>query len=455
MTQMVSQIVPRGWVKRSIESLATRVKGGHDAVTEQLASDDSGEIAVLFSGDLKNAQEIQVHKRIKRATLETALRETEIKNFLKNKPLGSKVSEQQLHKIEQKILQRIPEMLLPEKMTILVALARSTAGAVGTYSLGNALVNRAIVAITPDPDKVMPDLLFYYFKNLVLRNSLQEELMPGQKTYVSIKDIKRWLVPLPASMSQQEQLLQRIEALLSGVKSTQNVLQKNKNIGDQLLEGTVRETFTKERMDQWQARKLGDYVELQSGKETFSQDQHGRYPFVKADAIDGSIAQLIIERGWPTRPPQGFLCSLQSDSLLYASTFTAETGWRSRVAMPFAQFAPAPERLCCNEDIFALTVRDTTQLQPRFLFWALQHPGFTGLLLKHGRTQNRLRVSEDQLRQASFHFPKDYAEQARISAYLDACQEQLVQIKKQHDAGRLLIDQMESSILDRAFRGEI
>jgi hypothetical protein len=350
-------------------------------------------------------------------------------------------------------------MLLPEEVTILVALARSKAGAVGTYTQGNAVVNRAIMAITPDPEKILPDLLFYYFKNLVFQSSIQEKLMPGQKTYAPIGDIRKMLVSIPGEIPRQEQLLQRIEALLSGVKSAQDILQKNQNLMDHLLESALREVFISERMSKWETGKLSDQVDIQSGEEELQQNKYERYPFVNADDIDATVEQLMIDRSrmgsdLPT-PAQGFILEHKPECLLYANIFTSDTHWRGRVAMPYYKSAASPEMLRCNSDLFALTIRSPTQLQPRFLFWALQVPGFIAMLQDHRQTQTRLKITEDQLQKSSLLFPKEHEEQERISTYLDAFQERLARMKESHDASRLMIDQMESSILDRAFRGEI
>lgn len=273
--------------------------------------------------------------------------------------------------------------------------------------------------------------------------------MPDRKPFAKVGDIKTLLINVPPK-GKQNQIVQQIETLLSGSEQVQALLQKNRDLMDQLLKSVLRDVFTTDRKLKWMPGRLSDVVTMHNDQEDLLQPQYQTYPFIEAEDIDTTIAHIQIDPGQAESmlpaSAHGTILGNRRDSLVYAGNKTADGTWTRQIAMPYYKLESPPDGLRCKNDLSVLTVKDPRKLHPRFLFWALQDPDVA--ILATGKKQ------QGHLKDLALYIPADPHEQEDISAYLDTCQEQLIQMKESHQASQFAVDQMEGSILDQIFREE-
>lgn len=422
------------WKRQKIGDLLPekqQIYQGRKGIADDLAVEEEGTVALIFSADLQNQQTINYSKRTTREKLAEKLK-------------------QPASEIKWK-----EDVFVPSN-SVLVTIARKRAGDAGMHFSGEAVVNRAIAVITPDPQTLLPELLFYFFKNPHTREKIKRDFMPGGKPNVTLEDIKSLSLIIPPTRDQQEQMVCQIKTLLKQAESVQKLLQTNQMLINRLLEDILRDVFTEKRKKTWEKGRFADLVQLQSMTGAPFAGEDARYPLVEADDIDAAVAEIQIDSstiGTPSEKTRGFLLSAQSESIIYASTFTADTNWQSRVAMPYYRLDASPEPLRCKNDLFGLTIKDPTRLHPRFLFWILADPGFTAQLIERQGFKNNVSLKPEHLPATELPLPK-LDEQERISVELDKYQEKLHQMKKSHRDSLSTVEQMEGSILDQIFREE-
>lgn len=273
--------------------------------------------------------------------------------------------------------------------------------------------------------------------------------MPDGKPFAATEGIKTLPINLPPR-DQQDQMLQQIETLLSGAKQVQSLLQKNQELMDQLLVSALREVFTDERKSTWHRAEPGILTIISNGQEDLRKSQYQTYPFIEAEDIDATTAnvQMNLNRV-EDKPAHGTVLDYDPEHIIFNETVTPDGIRRNLVAMPYYRLEAPPEKVRYRDNLSILKINDPKQLHPRFLFWVLQDPGAVALATgKKGGAKNKQKQLEN------FVMPLNLDEQKNISAYLDGYQEQLIQMQKSLQASQLIVDQMEGSILDQIFQEE-
>lgn len=417
--------LPAGWQRIPLGNKKVfEHQKSNSKVVKALRSDD-GTIPLILEGDLNNTKDVSINKFTTEAKLK-------LEKGGVIKPVYKKTG------------------------TFLMALARDKAGTVGMLTVEKAVLNHAVFAVTPDPNILHPDLLFYYFKNPSIRQYIKDNFMPSAGTYTPLAQLKQMKIPIPPLM-QQEQLLRRINLLLQNVEEAQVRLQKNQDYLDRLLSAVVHDTFTTSRREDWSHAALQDVVIIHAEIDTPTQPQLTSHMYIVADDIDPIVAQLKTASALSETtiaPTHLQVLDDDQDALLYAKKYTREENWQTRVIMPNRDRAPHITGFIFNHDLYHLSVRDKEKLYPRFLFWSLFAPQFAQSMQEGSSTRKEFEVAEAKLLSYPLFFP-DRNEQERISNYLDHIHTKVSQMRVIHAANTKAIEQMEESILGQAFQGKL
>lgn len=424
--QLAQEPLPATWQRIPLEQLAPQAKVGNKKTVERLKSND-GTIPLIYSGDLNGTQSVRINKFVTEKTVQA----------------------------QGKALEPFPM----ENGAVLMALAWDSAGTVGLFT-GQAIFHNAVFAIPPDPNTLLPELLFYYFKNPRIKNIIKDNFAPGTKTYVNSSLVKQLKIPIPPR-SQQEQLLTRIEALLPSVHKAQKLLAENQTRIHQLLASTLQEIFVPLRMTQWHHAQLRDLVTINHPLQPLDQSLNEyEQPSIEADTIHPAVARAIIDRTRTanTTSHTTFSPLSKNPDVIVYSNYYNKAHWQTRVAMPYAD---SDEFLLSNiigfkysSDLYQILVSDTAHLQPRFLFWSLLTPHFTQIM-RGNSSPGKLTITSDKLFSYELFFPEDRNTQERISTYLDAVLEKVRQMDIKQAASLQAIERMEESILNQAFAGKL
>lgn len=180
--------IPSGWEWRFIGDIADMAPD-NDNVTEEKLVRNEGDIPVIFSGDLKNTKDIQVSRWTTQQDLDK-------------------------FKIEP-----------CEEPRLLLARARAeTVGRIGIFR-GKAVHNRGVHAIIPGPNKIDLDYLFYCFREGEINSRIVEEVIDQGKSAIRKEHTRQVVIPVPP-LSQQRQLVERIETLLKDAERMRVLLQE-------------------------------------------------------------------------------------------------------------------------------------------------------------------------------------------------------------------------------------
>lgn len=439
------ETLPPNWrrMKLGDKALIVQASVGDSAATEKLAEVEGGTIPLIHSADLRNEKKIKTEKYVTEETYEQFKQPGQIK-------IVSDKGKQDESTAFTK------GTIADGKGTILLSLARRGVGDVGILDVDRAMYHNVVYAIKAKPEVLSPDLLFYFLKKADIRAYLRADLKSGRQ-YVSVKHVKKLEVLFPEGLEQQGRLLKRIEELLSEVKVAQQATNKNREYIDTLLMGILREVFTDEFMDGWTPGNLADLVTFR-GVQDLYQPEFADAPWIVPDDIDLATAFLTLRRGRVSNTVQpGVALARDANALIYAAEKRRQKQ-QHRLAMPYYDLSLAnqlaPKLLRCDAEFSVFTVNDVSKLHPRFLFWFLLFAQIMPATETRG-TARKVRNDLATFKASTLAYPHDLAQQKRISAYLDALQEQIISMQAHQLACQSATEQMEESILDQAFRGAL
>lgn len=299
--------------------------------------------------------------------------------------------------------------------------------------------------IRPGAD-ITADWVHRYMRRLVFRLEAKEHFRGavGQQR-VPEEFIKSSLIPVPPSVEIQRRIMARIEAIVAEVKRARELLKQMRNDIERLMASVLVETFEDlpTRSSDWQEEPVSQFCHKPQYGYTESADWEPVGPkFLRiTDIQDNKV-------NWDTVPychiPNGQLSRylLESSDILFARS-GATTGKTFLVQeCPLTVFASYLIRLRVREKVC-----------PDFLAWFFRSRKYWSQIQPRGAAQPNMNAK--LLEEIRVPYPKSQEIQRQIISYLGSIQTELDGMQNLLDQDARLVDQIEQSILERAFRGEL
>ena len=330
--------------------------------------------------------------------------------------------------------------------TVLIAMYGATAGEVGILRCW-ASTNQAVCGIYPN-DQVLPEYLYYFFLNI-------KELLVAQATgnaqpNISQQKIKNTEINLPLVPEQKRIVFILDQAFAEIDKARANAEQNLKNARE-LFDSYLNQVFT-QRGENWNnKKKLGDISELITKGTTptsvgFKFTETG-INFVKVESITSSGQFLQNKFAAITDECNE---SLKRSQLKEGDVLFSIAGALGRTALVPLEILPANT----NQALAIIRLKAEVLINKRYLLLALMTGDTMRQVEKHRGGAAQQNLSLGQLK--SFEIPlPTIPEQKRIVAIFEELKISLRKIEKVYEAKSSALDDLKTSILQKAFSGEL
>ena len=289
------------------------------------------------------------------------------------------------------------------------------------------------------------DWLLYALNILNLKSFLTGTTRP-KLTQAAMRKV---LLPVPSSLDIQLHIISRIESLLAEVKESRNLLNLMYRDTKQVINAALDEVFKTVVVERASAQLASQILHITSGSRNWSQyssPSNNGALFIRAGNVGFACIDLSeIER--LSLPPNIDQKRARVNSGDVLVTITgAKVGHCCVVPDKL-------ERAYVNQHVALIRLRE--KLEPRYLMWFILSPsgGIPQIsAMQYGQTKPGLNLTN--LRNLSIPIPGK-SEQYQIISYLDSIQLEVDKMLKLLAQDTKSLAQLEQSILERAFRGEL
>lgn len=341
-------------------------------------------------------------------------------------------------------------MILIRPGDLVVSGINAAKGAIAIYGLDNTEPVAATIhygAYIPDSSRVNVDFLWWMLRSRFFRGLLDEYLPGGIKTELKATRLLPIPIPLPA-LDEQRRILRLIEELSVRIKEACRLNQEARAEADILLGARVSELFKNGPAKGWVDGKLGDYVsdDCYGTSEKTSDDEAGT-PVLRMGNIQKGRIDLQNLRYLHLSERDKAKLLLQSGDILVNRTNSAELVGKCAVFNLEGDYSFAS---------YLIRLRlDWHRADPWLVAAYINSPlGRKYMLSEKRQMTGQANVNCTKLKALPIALPT-LAEQQRIVVELGDLQSKVDILKRPQIETAAELDALMSSILDRAFKGEL
>ncbi len=296
-------------------------------------------------------------------------------------------------------------------------------------------------------ESIMPDWIFYYIRRHTFRMEAKARFRGavGQQR-VPEDFLSSYEIPVPCpdepvrSLETQRRIVTRLETILAEVAEARQLQERIVVDTQQVLKAVLREV--NEQLEQGHSkRKLGDQslFQIVAGQHVLSKDytdQPPGTPYITGPADFGGKYPEVTK--WTTHP---HAMSEPGDVL-----FTVKGSGVGKV-----NCAPVEHSTCISRQIMAIRP-NLQEIDTEYLFYLLRGSFDEFQALRQGAAIPGIR--KEQVEAIEIPLPT-LPKQKEIVNYIEAVNEELLEMQKAQTENADLIAQLEQSFLAQAFRGEL
>ena len=308
-------------------------------------------------------------------------------------------------------------------------------------------ISSGIRIIKPKSNKeLLDDFLFYVLQTELVQNIVKKYTI-GVSIWHASKSIPHVEIPLPP-LKTQKQIVERIEELFEKIDKAKELRQKAKEESEQIFQSALYQIFDKAEK-KWGLKKLREICIINPRK-TEIKDlpdnlEVSFIPMAAVDDISGSI--IIQEKKLLSKVKKGYTYFKDGDVLFAKITPCMQNG-KSAIAKNLT-----------NGIGFGSTefhiLRPSDKVLSEWIYFYIRQPWFRKEAEKHFTgTAGQQRVPQEFLEKTEIPLPP-LPEQKRIVACLDNLKEKVDKLKKLQQKQLEELSELKSSILNRAFSGEL
>jgi|GEM_PF-607170 len=337
----------------------------------------------------------------------------------------------------------------------------------------------------PNPD-ILPEWIFYYIRRKSFREEAKENFRGavGQQR-VPEDFLTEYPIPLPypddpqRSLAEQRRIVARLEMMLGEVREMRAIIREMRKDVDRLMEAALEEVFPEygqKLPGGWEWRPV-KYVATETTRRNpranvqssqrlltspsenmLEQKRDGAdigFRYVEISSVDNRNCRIVLEKvkyilnkDAPGRARQ----VIHENDVIFATT------------RPYLKnIALIPNEL--NGEIcstgFCVLCPIPERIVPKFLFYAVRANSFVKQLLSRQKGATYPAITDEDVfaNQIPLPYPNEpnrsKAVQHHIVAYLEAVEDEILSVQKLLDQDEQAVNQLEQSILEAAFRGEI
>jgi type I restriction enzyme S subunit len=344
-------------------------------------------------------------------------------------------------------------------------------------------IGRGLAALRPNPERVDSSYLLFALRFLEKKIALSG----AGSTFPAItkKQLEDTEIPLPypddpqRSLAEQRRIVARLEMMLTEVREMRAIIREMRKDVDRLMEAALEEVFPEygqKLPGGWEWRPV-KYVATETTRRNpranvqssqrlltspsenmLEQKRDGAdigFRYVEISSVDNRNCRIVLEKvkyilnkDAPGRARQ----VIHENDVIFATT------------RPYLKnIALIPNEL--NGEIcstgFCVLCPIPERIVPKFLFYAVRANSFVKQLLSRQKGATYPAITDEDVfaNQIPLPYPNEpnrsKAVQHHIVAYLEAVEDEILSVQKLLDQDEQAVNQLEQSILEAAFRGEI
>lgn len=307
--------------------------------------------------------------------------------------------------------------------------------------IGHLAINKRAITTNQGCKGLIPaynldvKFLYYFLEDSVdLLNSLGSGTTFKELSGSKLKEIE---IPFPA-LAEQKRIVKKLDEVFEILTKAKEVAEKNLQNSKELFESYLQSVFTNSGED-WERKKLGDIGKVSMCKRVFKQQtsKAGDIPFYKIGTF-GKSPDAFISNEIYNEFRKKYPFPKKGDVLLSAS---GTIGRRVRYDGEPAYF---------QDSNIVWIDNDEKQVLNNYLY---QFYGACNWNPAKGATISRL--YNDNLRKIEIPFPKSFAEQKTIVKKLEALSAQTKKLETIYEQKLADLEELNKSILSKAFRAEL
>ena len=334
----------------------------------------------------------------------------------------------------------------PKKIAFPGDILMSVRAPVGPTNIANieCCIGRGLAAIRPNLDFTLKNYLLYYFKNFEVEISKKGK---GSTFNAITKNaIEESVIPIPP-LSEQKRIVAKIDTLFAKIDKAISLTEESLVQAKNLLPSVLNGVFEKGKADGWKYEKLGVLGKLTSSKRIYKKEYVAQgIPFYRSKEIKElshnrkiSVELFISEQRY-TEIKNKFGTPKDGDILLTAVGTIGE------------MYIVKENEKFYFKDGNIMWLKDFSNLSPYYLRYALTYFVERLKTLSQGSAYQALTI--EKLKEYSIPIPA-LKEQKKIVANLDRISNQSIKTQSKLEEQLAYLKQLKSSILNKAFKGEL
>ena len=296
------------------------------------------------------------------------------------------------------------------------------------------------------------DVLMTFFKyfllNPIVIDKMTNEAKGATQKFVGLNYLRSFKIPLP-TLEEQKRIVSKIDTLFAKIDKALSLTEESLKQAKNLLPSVLEEVFEKGKADGWEEKKLGELLKIDRGgsprpiKDYLTEDENG-LNWIKISDATKSISDKYIYKTKQRIKPEG----------LHKTRFVKEGDFILSNSMSFGKPYIMKTEGCIHDGWLSLKILDSSCLETDFLYFVLLSPCIysTFKFLSAGTTVKNL--NKEIVASVPISFPR-LDEQKEIVSMLDKVSEQSKQTQIKLEEQLAYLKQLKSSILSKAFKGEL
>jgi type I restriction enzyme S subunit len=314
------------------------------------------------------------------------------------------------------------------------------------FSEAQMLASTELMPLIPNSQLIDLDYLGMVLlsKSFLIQLQLEVSGATGSRQRLKPQSVLEALIPLPP-LEEQKRIVARIEELMTRIKEAKKLRQESKEKTELLWQSALAETFPKpgtQLPNGWKWVKLGEVA---------WRDSVILRPSDNPKFVVRYLGMEHVSPGqWDEPTPVELLGEeVRSQVIMYRPGLVLYGRLRpylNKVVVPSSEGVASTEfvPIAVNKDV----------LSPHYLGAYLRSPWFVTYATQNTTGSRQPRVRFDALWNAPVPFPP-LEEQKRIVTHLQALQEKIKSLKESQTHTETKLKELENSILDKAFKGEL
>jgi type I restriction enzyme S subunit len=285
--------------------------------------------------------------------------------------------------------------------------------------------------------------VFYYLTSDFLQEQIEPKIRGAQYPAISDKDLKGIFIPIP-SLEEQKRIVAKIDTLFAKIDKAISLTEESLVQAKNLLPSVLKELFEKGKADGWEEKKLGEVIEKTKNvnPKTSSFDE---FTYIDISAVDKSLQEIVLPKtvksiGAPSRAKK----SIELDDILFATT--RPNLKNIAIVSVLYEFPIASTGFC--------VVRSNSETHNRYLFYYLISDLLQEQIEPYIRGAQYPAISDKDLKSVLIPVP-NLKEQIQLSELFDKISEESKKTQSKLEEQLAYLKQLKSSILTKAFKGEL